>query len=650
MSRTVELVLAVEPTAASEWLAGPVAAGLAGKAADRIAARAGAGTRAAHKPRGAAARRHAGAGSTTQQPDVATAIADALSRMPGAAQADAFEMSTVRAFIEPRGGWRVLLAAAPDGARRVKATRMYALTPGVWRSEIVCEAPLEPGTPLAFSDALPRALKDALGKADELAPSPALIARRGVWRWTGPDDSVVDIELHDARAAFDTADTADTVDDSPSESTDSSARAERGSAAPAPSRDRRPAPIAFCELRLVACIGPSRASTSSDSSPETDSNEAASTPTTDAGGRAEGRNAPAAVLDERGRTEWSTVQGLFAAATALADVLPVFPTLTDGYARACTRAAGDEPVRAARIDLSHAKTPHDALIVAGASIARQWFGNEAGVRDERGGEMGGEMGGDTDDDTEYVHQMRVALRRLKTLLKTFPRWADETWERAMVPDLDWLGGLLGRARDLDVFVDATLPALAQADIDASAWVPLQARAAASRDDARAQVRAALRTRRYAALSLAWLQWLAARRFSVGPAAMAHKPLVGYAVKRVRKHYRRLIAKPALTSLTPAERHRRRIDAKRLRYTLEFFESLASRKTRREVAKQLGRIQSVLGDGSDATAALHFLEALDVPPYQHGFARGWCEAVNRWSAVEGERLLQALGKPKIVRNT
>jgi CHAD domain-containing protein len=209
---------------------------------------------------------------------------------------------------------------------------------------------------------------------------------------------------------------------------------------------------------------------------------------------------------------------------------------------------------------------------------------------------------------------------------------------------------LGRARDLDVFVDATLPALVGADIDAGAWAPLQTRAAVCRNEAREQLRAALRTRRYAALLLTWLQWQAALRGSTGPASMMHKTLASYARKRVRKHYGRLIGKPALTALTPAERHHRRIEAKRLRYTLEFFESLASRKTRREVAKQLGRIQSVLGDGSDATAALHFLEALDVPPYQHGFARGWCEAVNRWSAVEGERLLQALGKPKIVRNT
>jgi hypothetical protein len=57
---------------------------------------------------------------------------------------------------------------------------------------------------------------------------------------------------------------------------------------------------------------------------------------------------------------------------------------------------------------------------------------------------------------------------------------------------------------------------------------------------------------------------------------------------------------------------------------------------------------VLGDGNDMTSALRFLEALDVPPYQHGYTRGWCEAVLRGSATEGELLLRDLGKPKIVR--
>ncbi len=58
---------------------------------------------------------------------------------------------------------------------------------------------------------------------------------------------------------------------------------------------------------------------------------------------------------------------------------------------------------------------------------------------------------------------------------------------------------------------------------------------------------------------------------------------------------------------------------------------------------------MLGEGSDAAAALCFLEQLDVTPYQRGFGRGWCGAVNRFAAQEGERLLRTLGKPKLKRD-
>ena len=63
-------------------------------------------------------------------------------------------------------------------------------------------------------------------------------------------------------------------------------------------------------------------------------------------------------------------------------------------------------------------------------------------------------------------------------------------------------------------------------------------------------------------------------------------------------------------------------------------------------RKLTRLQTVLGDGNDATVALRFLEAMEVEPYQLGFARGWCEAVKRYTAREGERLLGELPRPKV----
>jgi len=300
-----------------------------------------------------------------------------------------------------------------------------------------------------------------------------------------------------------------------------------------------------------------------------------------------------------------------------------------------------EAVRAMPIDLGGARTPHEALIAIGRNIAQHWFGNEAGVRDLA--------------DPESVHQMRVAQRRLKTALKIFPHWLDETWSTRVAPDLTWLGGLLGEARDRDVFTDSTLPALAAADAattantaaaDPERWDGTRERASAQRLEARTRAQEALRSRRYAQLSLAWIGWLAALTLHGPPAGIKEPTLREYARMRVRKHYRRVSAAPELTTLDDAARHRERIETKRLRYTLEFFAPLVSRRTRTGVAKTVSRIQTVLGEGNDVVVAARYLEQLDLTPYQQGFTQGWSAATRRYTAEEAERLLRKLRKPKI----
>lgn len=623
MSATVELVLAIDATAASEWMTG---AGIGANGRSTAA-------RAHNRKRPAAKARRTSAAVSSRGPDalaqLGATIADAMNRMPGMTQMPAIEPSMVRVFSERNGNRRVVLSLDSGGGQHIVATHSNEFAPGVRRCETVCDMAFEGDVPLQLGEGLPPIAKDIASKRDDSTPSPVLSIRRAAWRWSGSEGVVVDVELWDARAAaaVETETFAATTEP-------------RTSPPPFSSPDRSEA-IAFCELRLAsriverqtvpAPIGAGAPPLTADARPEALDARPGKRDAQDASETA------AAAVEQRGTPHDSTVaalQALFAVAGALADTLPVFPTLVDGYARAYMSGEGLAPTRALRVDLSKARSPQAAFVEVGSNITRHWFGNDVGVRERA--------------DVEFVHQMRVALRRLKTSMKTFPRWMDATWKRTIAPDLDWLGALLGQVRDLDVFTGSTLPALAAADIDRDAWASLQTRAEARRDEARAQLQKTLLTRRYAAFSLAWLKWLAMQRFSTGPEALADTPLAAYAAKRVRKHYRRLTAKPDLSTLAPAERHRRRIEAKRLRYTLEFFESVTARKTRRQVSKQLSRIQSVLGDGSDAVAALRFLEALDVPPYQHGFARGWCEAVNRWSAIEGERLLRELRKPKIVR--
>lgn len=339
----------------------------------------------------------------------------------------------------------------------------------------------------------------------------------------------------------------------------------------------------------------------------------------------------------------SLVDRVFACAHELVGALPAFVRVTDALDRAAQGSiVGDErAVHAAPVDLRGASSAQQALAAIGANISAQWFGNDAGVRDSA--------------NTEFIHQMRVSQRRLRTAMRIFSHWQDEAWSTRIQPDLKWIGALLGEARDHDVFVESTLPALADADNDPARWQAVRAEAEACRYAARARVREALASPRYAHAALAWLQWLA--RFTqqtVEPDAPDAPGEVGpslhrHAKKRVRRYYERLAQAQKLTAIDEASRHRVRINAKYLRYTLEFFAPVTSRRTRAQTARTLARLQGVLGDGNDAAVALGFLEHMDAEPYQLGFARGWCEAVKRYTAKEGERLLRELHAPKVTRD-
>lgn len=491
-------------------------------------------------------------------------IARALERLPSLVRTGAREPFTVRLFERGADAARMVLEEWP-GSRRVATLRGESLVPGLMLREVICEASLEAGAPLATSDAIPLEFRQALaGEAHtELTSIGALPLYRAAFRWNAPDGRGVDIALIDG------LEPASECDDSPS----------------------------FCELHLSApCEG--------------------------VGG------GPPNDVDVKPASA-----ALLVAAHMIVDALPAFISLSDVYARALGHGSA-EPVRAARIDLAGARTPHAALIAIGSNIACQWFGNARGVREGAG--------------EEPVHQMRVALRRAKTCSRVFPRWLDETWQTRVTPGLAWLGEALGEARDLDVLVSSTLPALAASDVDASAWATVQSSAEAQCQLAHERLHAALFDRRYAQLTLGWLTWLANQRFSAGPANHAQRALADYAAKRVRRYWRRLTAEPTLTSLDTAARHRRRIEAKRLRYTVEFFERVVRPRAGRKLLRQLSRIQSALGAGSDAATALQFLDRLELTPYQRGLARGWCEAVDRGAAREAERLVAKLRKPTIAR--
>ncbi|RQZ43319.1 CHAD domain-containing protein [Burkholderia sp. Bp9099] len=338
--------------------------------------------------------------------------------------------------------------------------------------------------------------------------------------------------------------------------------------------------------------------------------------------------------------DWETVaartaalRALFAAARELSGAWPAFVQLTSVIDRACAgEPAVARPVKAQLVDLTGIRTQRAALFALSGDIAAQWLGNEGGVLDR--------------DDPEFVHQMRVALRRLRTLMRFFPRFADEQWKDTFGADLRWVASLLGTVRDWDVFSTESLPALIAADGGSADWDGTLDAARVQATAARVELRQALHSARYARLTLGWLEWLSALALPPAAGDDDTPSLRRHATKRVRRLFGHLYASPSLTSLDTAARHQVRIDAKRLRYALEFFASLASRRTRNETVKTLARVQSVLGEANDTIVALHHLEQLAAPAYQLGFVRGYGAALEQRAARDAEALLASLRPPKL----
>src|SRR3990172_1216837 len=93
---------------------------------------------------------------------------------------------------------------------------------------------------------------------------------------------------------------------------------------------------------------------------------------------------------------------------------------------------------------------------------------------------------------EYLHQTRVALRRLRSVFGTFAALFPARALAPLIEETRWLARMLGPARDWDVFNDETLPPViaryaGHAGVAAMARSAARLRAAANRTARRAVV-------------------------------------------------------------------------------------------------------------------------------------------------------------------
>src|SRR5262249_31830702 len=210
-------------------------------------------------------------------------------------------------------------------------------------------------------------------------------------------------------------------------------------------------------------------------------------------------------------------------------------------------------------------------------------------------------------DPEGVHQMRVALRRLRAAISLFADMLLGTQTEEMKTQFKWITQELGPARELDVFISCVVKPIARGKPNGPGVAVLAKDLQQRREEAFARACVAIESTRFRNLVLDTACWIEAGDWTRNPddltRLLREQPIVGAAADELRQRRRKLLKAGAqLRELDPERRHKMRIQAKKLRYASEFFAGAfpgkkAGRRRQRFVAG-LEKLQDALGDLND----------------------------------------------------
>lgn len=208
-------------------------------------------------------------------------------------------------------------------------------------------------------------------------------------------------------------------------------------------------------------------------------------------------------------------------------------------------------------------------------------------------------------DPEFLHDMRVASRRIRATMSAFDPYLPLALRRLRM-EIGWLTRSLGEVRDLDVQLERIedwrreLPHIPPHSLDT-----LEALLLERRDRARKRMLISLDSRRTERLLQRFAEGL--RRGPARTSVVAREPILSVAPRLVRKRYRQVRKLgDAITPASPAtDYHTLRIQSKKLRYALEFVAPIYG-KHASGFSQRVTDLQEILGDHQDADVAIDAL--------------------------------------------
>ena len=264
--------------------------------------------------------------------------------------------------------------------------------------------------------------------------------------------------------------------------------------------------------------------------------------------------------------------------------------LPDPASQQWSCAGSPQAVRAEPIRLAKRVTVAEAFQVIARSCLRHAALNARLVRD---------------GDAEGIHQMRVALRRLRAAISLFHSVLCSAETQAVKAQLRWLTEQLGPARDYDVLVEESVVPMKRSGPHRREIAQLEVVLRAERSLKAADARAAVESDRYARFMQETSFWLAGGEWAQTQDDSQRrrrqrrlKPLARKTLTRRTKRLTRGLKR--LSRLQPAERHKLRIAVKKLHYGTQFFAALFGRKSSscKRFVRRLERLQALLGRLND----------------------------------------------------
>jgi CHAD domain-containing protein len=252
------------------------------------------------------------------------------------------------------------------------------------------------------------------------------------------------------------------------------------------------------------------------------------------------------------------------------------------------------------------------------------------------------------DAPDSVHQMRVAARRLRSTLRSYPAIVSSPATQHMGDELKWLGAMLGEARDNEVLSDylrARVADLPPELVLGPARARVRAHFAPREASARNVLVDALNSSRYFTM-LAELDRLLADPPLAAAAAEPASEVLPQAVARAYRRTRREVRRARRAATGPARDtalHEMRKAAKRARYAAEAAEP-ALGKEARHFAKRMKAVQSALGEQHDAVTARAVAREIGIRAHlagENAFTFGLLqERADRDAAAQQDRAMRA----------